>query len=80
MDKLGNIGFVVKNCGVEMKEAAMRGVLGTIAILFKKMGGMVGGIAGMVGGIAVKVGGIAVKFTDFGDKIVQETGNSSQGT
>ena len=69
MDKLGNIGFVAKNCGVEMKETVKKGVCGTTSFLFKSIGVMDRGLGGKTRGFGDKITAIADRVTDFSDKI-----------
>ena len=68
MGKLGNLGFVVMSCGVEMNEIAKGALLDVIAILF----GKIGDLATVLGSKAKAVCDKAtnLKALDSGDKFV----------
>ena len=66
---LGYIGFMVKNCGVEIKEIVEGGMRDIVINLLIKIGVMSRGFGGKVRRFGRKVGDIAIQFGDvIGDK------------
>ena len=66
---LGYMGFMVKNCGVEIKETAMGGVRGTVTFLLIKIDVIARGLGGKVIAIGDKARNLVEKIQDTGDKV-----------
>ena len=69
MGKLGYVGFVVKNIGVDVKETAKERMRGTTAIVLMSFGLITRGLASKARAVGNMIGDVCDKATHLAEKV-----------